>query len=81
MDTVLLQNGTVKSIITDRSSVVVRLWFSLLRVIVNHYANTPIKYTSIFHGCKNDNFHMKNSDSFLIFAQNIDRGYTLEPPH
>ena len=24
---------------------------------------------------------MKNSDSFLIFAQNMDCGYTLEPPH
>ena len=23
---------------------------------------------------------MKKSDIFLIFAQNIDRGYTLEPP-
>ena len=23
---------------------------------------------------------MKNSDIFLIFAQNIDFGYTLEPP-
>ena len=22
----------------------------------------------------------KKSDIFLIFAQNIDRGYTLEPP-
>ena len=33
-----------------------------------------------FYGCKNDNFQMKNCDIFLIFAQNIDRGYTLEPP-
>ena len=24
---------------------------------------------------------MKNCDIFLIFAQNIDCGYTLEPPH
>ena len=30
--------------------------------------------------CKNDNFLMKKCDIFLIFAQNIDRGYTLEPP-
>ena len=35
----------------------------------------------IFHGCKNDNFQMKNCDIFLIFTQNIDREYTLEPPH
>ena len=80
MGTVLLQNGTVKSITNDRSSAVVLLWFSLLRVVDNHYANTPMQYTAIFHGCKIDNFQMKNSDRFLIFAQNIDRGYTLEPP-
>ena len=37
-------------------------------------------YAAILHGCKNDNFQMKNCDIFLIFVQNIDRGYTLEPP-
>ena len=36
-------------------------------------------YTAIFHGCKNDNSQMKNCNSFYIFAQNIDFGYTLEP--
>ena len=46
-----------------------------------HYANMPVEYTAIFYGCKNDNFQMKNCDIFLIFAQNIDRGYTFEPPH
>ena len=46
-----------------------------------HYANMSVQYTAIFHGCKNDNFQMKISDIFLIFAQNIDCGYTLEPPH
>ena len=45
------------------------------------YANTPMKYTAIFHGCKNDKFQMKKVDNFLIFAQNIYSGYTLEPPH
>ena len=34
-----------------------------------------------FFGCKNQNFHRKNVDIFLIFAQNIYCGYTLEPPH
>ena len=34
----------------------------------------------IFNGCKNDNLQMKNCDIFLIFAQNIDCAYTLEPP-
>ena len=46
-----------------------------------HYSNTPMQYTAIFHGCKNFNFQMKKYNIFLIFAQNIDFGYTLEPPH
>ena len=36
--------------------------------------------TAIFHGCKNVNFQMKIINIFLIFAQNIDCEYTLEPP-
>ena len=36
--------------------------------------------TAIFHGCKNYNFQMIFFYIFLIFAQNIDCGYTLEPP-
>ena len=47
----------------------------------SYYANTPMYYTAIFHGCKSDNFQMKNCHSFLNFAQNIDCGYTLEPHH
>ena len=45
-----------------------------------HYANTSMQYTAIFHGCKNVNFQMIFLNIFLIFAQNIDCGYTLEPP-
>ena len=44
------------------------------------YENTPMQYTAIFHGCKNVHFHKKICNIFLIFAQNIDFGYTLEPP-
>ena len=40
-----------------------------------------MQHTAIFHGCKNNNFQMKNCDTFLIFAKNIDCGYTLESPH
>ena len=29
--------------------------------------------------CKNENFQQKNVGIFLIFAQNIDCGYSLEP--
>ena len=49
--------------------------------IGKHYENTPMQYTTIFHNCKNVHFQMKIFNIFLIFVQNIDRGYTLEPPH
>ena len=45
-----------------------------------HYENTPMQYTAIFNGCKNDNFQLNFFDYFHIFAQNIYCGYTLEPP-
>ena len=48
---------------------------------VCHCENTPMQYAAIFRGCKNYNFQMKKCYIFLIFAQNIDCGYTLEPPH
>ena len=48
---------------------------------VGHYANMSVQYTAIFHGCKNGNFQMRKCEIFLIFAQNIDCGYMLEPPH
>ena len=49
--------------------------------LVLHNDNTPIQYIVIFHSCNNVYFQNKKSDIFLIFAQNIDCGYTLEPPH
>ena len=39
-----------------------------------------MQYTGIFLALKIDNFQQKSFDIFLIFAQNIDCGYTLEPP-
>ena len=50
-------------------------------MIKSHYANTPMQYTAIFQRCKNVHFQMKIFDIFLTFAQNIDCGYTLEPPN
>ena len=46
-----------------------------------HYENMPMQYTEIFKVVKNENFHQKKIDIFLIFAQNIDCGHTLEPSH
>ena len=40
----------------------------------------PMQYTENFVALKNENFQLKKFDIFLIFAQNIDCGYTLEPP-
>ena len=34
-----------------------------------HYANTPIQYTAIFHGCKNVHFQMKISIFFLFLLK------------
>ena len=45
-----------------------------------HYENTPMQYTAIFQGCKNDNFQFYLFDYFHIFDQNIYCRYSLEPP-
>ena len=47
---------------------------------VDFFKKNPIERSANFHGCKNGYFQLKNHDNFLIFAQNIDCGYTLEPP-
>ena len=39
------------------------------------------KYTENLTTKKNENFQIKNSDIFHVSAQNIDCGYSLEPPH
>ena len=39
-----------------------------------------MKYTEIFKAVKIEGFHVNNFDIFIIFAQNIDCGYTLETP-
>ena len=45
-----------------------------------HYENTPIQIYRKFH-LQNWKFSdKKNSANFYIFAQNIDCGYSLEPP-
>ena len=46
-----------------------------------HYENTPMQYTVISKVVKMKIFSRKILIFFLIFAQNIDCGYTLEPPH
>ena len=46
----------------------------------NYNENTPIQIYRKFHFQKTENFQIKNSYIFHVFAQNIDCGYSLEPP-
>ena len=45
-----------------------------------HYENTPIQIYRKFHLQKLKIFRQKESDIFHISVQNIDCGYSLEPP-
>ena len=45
-----------------------------------HYENTPIQIHWNFYYQKMAIFQIKNSDIFYISAQNMDCGYSLEPP-
>ena len=45
-----------------------------------HYENMPIQMYWKFYHQNMKNFQIKNSDIFHISAQNIDCGYSLEPP-
>ena len=46
----------------------------------SHYENKPIQNILKILPPKNESFQMKNSKIFHISAQNIDCGYSLEPP-
>ena len=48
--------------------------------LLAHYENMPIQIYWKFNHPKNENFQIKNSNIFLVSAQNIDCGYSLEPP-
>ena len=41
---------------------------------ITHYANMPMQYTAIFHGCKNDNFQMKVVIFFLFLLKTLIMG-------
>ena len=49
-------------------------------IVFPHYENTPIQIYKKISSPKTENFQIKNSDIFQISAQNIDCGYSLEPP-
>ena len=55
--------------------------FRICFLISPHYENMPIQiYRKSLTPKKNENFQIKNANIFLISAQNIDCGYSLEPP-
>ena len=41
-----------------------------------HYENMPMQHMDVFSAVKIEIFIRKNADVFIIFAQNIDCGYT-----
>ena len=47
--------------------------------MLSDYENMPMQIIE-FEALKIENFHLKNFDFYNVFAQNIDCGYTLEPP-
>ena len=51
----------------------------LTKNVSSHYENTPIQIYRIFYNLKRK-FSGKNATIFHISAQNIDCGYSLEPP-
>ena len=60
-----------------------RLWSMMenYKASYFHYENTPMQYTEILTSVKNEEKKSEEKiDILLIFAQDIDCGYTLEPP-
>ena len=55
-------------------------WLDCEEGYFRHYENTPIQIQCKFYRWNYEIIKMKNCDIFLIFAQNIDCGYSLEPP-
>ena len=47
---------------------------------VYYYENSPMQYRDFFSAVKSENFIGKSSIFLIFYAQNIDCGYTLEPP-
>ena len=68
-------------VVNDSSNFVIRfklqMFVSLFFIIMK---TCPCNIQIFFSGVKNEKSTRKKVDIFLIFAQNIDCGYTLEPP-
>ena len=75
----------VQSIVSLTCSLVIKMWTVIVRIISNSQVFLPLRkhaYSNILKitSPKTESFQIKNSDIFHISAQNIDCGYSLEPP-
>ena len=62
----------------SKPEIKLRIWH--ISFIIKKLAHAIFRYFFIYiSAVKNENFNGKN-DIFNVFAQNIDCGYTLEPP-
>ena len=63
-------DGSVSSVSATAQAVQLLCVFSLVAKfeVSNHYENTPMQYTAIFQGCKNDNLQMKKMLYFSYFC-------------
>ena len=60
--------------VEPKTKTLISLADTAMLICAFHYENLPIQYTEIFLALKIENYQLKNFDSFLIFAQNIDCG-------
>ena len=54
--------------------------YGVFKAPITHYENTPIQIYWTFKPLKNEKFSDKNSDISHTSGENIDCGYSLEPP-
>ena len=69
-----MRNGACDSVTSDSDTKVI------MPCHLNITKTRPFKYIKKISPPKTENFQIKNSEIFHISAQNIDYGYSLEPP-
>ena len=78
---ILKWGSNQKQKITDSILLYCLLWLIEMNTqFSRNYENMPIQIYWKFHHQNTQDFSDKNSDIFHISAQNIDCGYSLEPP-
>ena len=70
----------VSALLINFDNLDVGLTDKMTRNIITKTCPCNIHRLLSFLALKIENFQLKMFDIFLIFAQNIDCGYTLEPP-